>query len=113
MKIVYKGWGREEWVVNKPAYCGKILYFLSGKRCSFHHHRLKDETFFLRSGKLMLLFSDGDDLESASVKVLFPGDSFHVSPGLRHQMIGLEESELIEFSTEHFDEDSYRIIKGD
>jgi len=28
-------------------------------------------------------------------------------------MIALEDSELFEFSTQHFDEDSHRIIKGD
>jgi len=28
-------------------------------------------------------------------------------------MIAVEPSELFEFSTEHFDEDSYRVIKGD
>jgi len=28
-------------------------------------------------------------------------------------MVALEESELFEFSTEHFDDDSYRIKKGD
>ena len=42
-----------------------------------------------------------------------PGDSFHVPVGLKHQMIALEDSELFEFSTEHFEEDSYRVIKGD
>jgi quercetin dioxygenase-like cupin family protein len=46
-------------------------------------------------------------------KILLPGDSFHVYRGLRHQMIALQDTELFEFSTEHFDEDSYRIIKGD
>jgi hypothetical protein len=28
-------------------------------------------------------------------------------------MIALEDSELFEFSTQHFEDDSYRIIKGD
>jgi hypothetical protein len=28
-------------------------------------------------------------------------------------MIALEDTELFEFSTQHFDEDSIRIIKGD
>jgi len=28
-------------------------------------------------------------------------------------MVALEDTELFEFSTEHFDEDSYRIEKGD
>ena len=41
------------------------------------------------------------------------GDNFHVYTGLRHQMFALEDTELFEFSTQHFDEDSYRIIKGD
>jgi quercetin dioxygenase-like cupin family protein len=42
-----------------------------------------------------------------------PGDSFHIYPGLRHQMIAFEDSELFEFSTQHFEEDSFRIIRGD
>jgi quercetin dioxygenase-like cupin family protein len=45
--------------------------------------------------------------------ILEPGDKFHIYRGLRHQMIAVEPSELFEFSTEHFDEDSYRVIKGD
>jgi len=32
---------------------------------------------------------------------------------LRHQMLALEDSELFEFSTQHFEDDSYRIIRGD
>jgi len=33
--------------------------------------------------------------------------------GLVHQMEALEDSELYEFSTQHFDSDSHRLIKGD
>ena len=57
--------------------------------------------------------SDQDDLDKAEEVILGPGDNFHVYTGLRHQMIALEDTELYEFSTQHFDEDSYRIIKGD
>jgi quercetin dioxygenase-like cupin family protein len=52
-------------------------------------------------------------LSNASEVILTPGDNFHVYTGLRHQMIALEDTELFEFSTQHFDSDSYRIIKGD
>ena len=45
--------------------------------------------------------------------VLNPGENFHVYRGLRHRMIAIEDSELFEFSTEHFDSDSYRVEKGD
>jgi len=41
------------------------------------------------------------------------GDKFEVPVGLRHQMVALEDTELFEFSTQHFDEDSCRLIKGD
>jgi len=61
----------------------------------------------------MLYYSDSDDFSSAEKLILNPGDKFYVYPGLRHQMLALEDSELFEFSTEHFDEDSYRVIKGD
>ena len=54
-----------------------------------------------------------DNLEEANELILSAGDNFHVYRGLRHQMIALEDSELFEFSTQHFDSDSYRVVKGD
>ena len=113
MKHVKKGWGWERWVVNKEEYCGKLLYFNAGKRCSWHYHKLKDEVFYIQSGKMIIKFSEEDDLENANEKILIKGENFHVYQGLRHQMIALEDTELFEFSTKHFDEDSIRIIKGD
>ena len=110
---VSKGWGYEKWIVNKEEYCGKLLFLKKGKRCSWHYHKIKDETFYLQSGKVMLYYSDSDDFSCANNLVLNPGDKFYIYPGLRHQMLALEDSELFEFSTEHFDEDSYRVIKGD
>ena len=108
-----KGWGHEKWIVNKPEYCGKLLFFNKGKRCSWHFHVKKDEVFYLQSGKMIVKYSDQDDISQAEELTLNPGDAFHVYRGLRHQMFAVEDSELFEFSTEHFDEDSHRIMKGD
>jgi quercetin dioxygenase-like cupin family protein len=108
-----KGWGYEKWIVNKPEYCGKLLYFNKGKKCSWHFHKIKDEVFYLQSGKMLVKFSNEDNLETANELILNAGDSFHVYTGLKHQMIAIEDCELFEFSTQHFDDDSYRIIKGD
>jgi len=113
MNYVPKGWGFEKWIVNCDKYCGKLLYFVKGKRCSWHYHKIKDEVFYIQSGKILVKFSDDDNLENAETMILSRGDNFHVYTGLRHQMIALEDTELFEFSTQHFDEDSYRIIKGD
>jgi quercetin dioxygenase-like cupin family protein len=113
MKFVPKGWGFEKWIVNNEEYCGKLLYFVKGKRCSWHYHKLKDEVFYIQSGKVKLLYSEADDINEAKTLILEKGDNFHVYRGLRHQMIALEDTELFEFSTQHFDSDSYRIQKGD
>lgn len=112
-KIVPKGWGHEVWIVNKSEYCGKLLFLKEGKRCSWHYHKLKDETFYLQSGKILLKYSEDNNRDEAQEVVLLPGDSFYIPTGLRHQMLALEDSELFEFSTEHFDEDSNRVIPGD
>ena len=108
-----KGWGHEEWIVNSDLYCGKILRFEKGKRCSWHYHKVKDEVFYLLSGKMELRVSYEDDMSNAALLTLEKGDVFHVKTGMRHQMIAIEESELLEVSTKHFEEDSIRIVKGD
>ena len=114
IKFVPKGWGFEKWIVNCEEYCGKLLYFVKGKCCSWHYHKLKDEVFYVQSGKILVKYSDyTDKLDLADEIVLGPGDNFHVYRGLRHQMIALEDTELFEFSTQHFDSDSHRILKGD
>ena len=113
IKFVPKGWGFEKWIVNCPKYCGKLLYFVKGRKCSWHYHKLKDEVFYVQSGKILLRYSNKDDIKKANVTILEKGDNFHVYTGLRHQMEALEDTELFEFSTEHFDSDSYRIQKGD
>ena len=113
IKFVPKGWGFEKWIVNCDEYCGKLLYFVKGKKCSWHYHELKDEVFYIQSGKIMVKYSFTDDLGKAKEQILTAGDNFHVERGLRHQMTALEDTELFEFSTQHFDSDSYRIKKGD
>jgi quercetin dioxygenase-like cupin family protein len=110
---VPKGWGYEKWIVNNEDYCGKLLFLQEGKRCSWHYHKVKDETFYLQSGKILLFYGNDDDLGLAKNKILEPGDNFHIPIGLRHQMVAILDSELFEFSTQHFDSDSVRVIKGD
>ena len=51
IKHVPKGWGYEKWIVNCEEYCGKLLFFNKDKRCSWHYHKLKDEVFYVQSGK--------------------------------------------------------------
>ncbi len=113
IEIHPKGWGYEKWIVNKEDYCGKLLHMIKGKKCSWHYHELKDETFYLQDGKILLKYSEDDDIEKAKEIVLNRGDKFHIYRGLRHQMFALEDTDLFEFSTQHFEYDSNRVIPGD
>lgn len=113
IKFVPKGWGFEKWIVNNEEYCGKLLYFVKGRKCSWHYHIKKDEVFYVQSGKIKVYFSEKDEIENANEVILGPGENFHVYRGLRHRMEALEDTELFEFSTQHFDSDSFRIERGD
>lgn len=102
--VVPKVWGEEHWIVNRD-YCGKKLILKKGHRCSLHYHKNKDEVFYVIRGRLLLELG-GEEL------ILVPGDHRRVAPGTVHRFSGLEDSEIIEFSTHHEDSDSYRVEIG-
>lgn len=102
-----KVWGHEEWIVNTPLYCGKRLILNKGWRCSMHHHKVKDETFYVSHGIVMIELESEDGAEK-SEDVLHPGDSIRVSPGTWHRFTGVTDAVIFEFSTHHEDDDSYR-----
>ncbi|MGO9601897.1 MAG: cupin domain-containing protein [Candidatus Binataceae bacterium] len=108
-----KGWGREVWIANNDRYCGKILEIKQGKRCSLHYHQVKTETFYLRAGRLKVRIKESADSDTIEEFVLNPGDCMDIPIGLVHQMEALEDAELYEFSTQHFETDSHRLIRGD
>ncbi len=98
---VPKVWGEEHWIVNRE-YCGKKMVLRRGFRCSMHLHRNKDEVFYVIRGRILLEMGDGE-------RVMGPGDHHHIPPGVEHRFWGLEDAEIIEFSTHHEEEDSYRV----
>ncbi len=107
-KIVPKLWGHEEWIVNDSKYCGKKLVFKErGYACSLHFHKIKDETFYISKGSVLVELEDGNKKWS---RIMTPGDVQRILPGINHRIIALEPAEVMEFSTYHRDDDSYRII---
>ena len=110
---VPKGWGYELWITNNEKYCGKLLHIVKGKQLSWHVHKLKDEVMYVQSGNITILHGLDEDINKADHTHLKTGDSFHIPVGLIHRIIANETSEVFEFSTQHFDEDSIRLQKGD
>jgi mannose-6-phosphate isomerase-like protein (cupin superfamily) len=113
VQIVPKGWGREIWIANGDLYCGKILEINKGRKCSLHFHKIKTESFYLRAGRLKIRVMETDDSKVVEEFELKAGDCMDVPRGLVHQMEALEDAELLEFSTQHFDSDSHRLERGD
>ena len=46
-------------------------------------------------------------------KTLNVGDKVVITPGLPHQLEALEKGDIFKVSTKHYDNDSYRVMKGD
>lgn len=108
-RVVHKEWGHEEWIVNKPAYCGKKLVFKGGYQCSMHHHKIKDETFYVQSGTVVL---ETEQDNHKTLRIMAAGDTAHITPGVWHRLTALVDAEVFEFSTFHMEEDSYRCTQS-
>jgi mannose-6-phosphate isomerase-like protein (cupin superfamily) len=101
-----KVWGKEEWLANTEKYCGKILTLKPGFSCSYHYHKNKDETFYVLSG-LVYLNVEGQDI------IMRKGESLRIQPGQKHKFASLKgTSKIIEISTHHEEDDSYREIES-
>lgn len=108
-----KGWGSELWITNSELYCAKVLSFQAGKKFSWHFHKIKNETFYVIQGSLILRFGWSDEISLATEVKLEVGDVFHVPIEMRHQLEAISQARVLEVSSQHFEEDSYRLIKGD
>lgn len=99
---VSKPWGHELiWALNEH-YAGKILHVRAGEALSLQYHRVKDETIMVLVGKLLFeFFTEGAELSSQE---LGPGEPFHITPGLRHRMTALEDTDVLEVSTPELDD---------
>jgi len=123
IKIVQKGWGTEEWVVNKE-YCGKILTVYPEKKCSVHAHINKSESFLVLDGVLVVDICYHINMQDVDIEywntwsnriILEKGMSLDIEPCQYHKFTSgvAYPTRFIEFSTHHEDSDSYRLIKGD
>ena len=112
-KRVEKKWGYELWIHNDIDYCGKLLVFTkSGNKFSMHYHMIKDETWYVQEGAFQFDWIDTENGERLYTQIQ-KGDVIEIKKGLPHQLTALTDGATIfEVSTQHFDEDSYRIYRN-
>ena len=95
--IVDKPWGHELIWAKTDRYVGKILHIKKGESLSLQYHQVKDETIMVLTGKLRFEhFADGEEPQATD---LVPRVPFHITPGRRHRMIALEDTDVVEVST--------------
>jgi quercetin dioxygenase-like cupin family protein len=111
LEIVPKGWGKEVIFVNNDEYCGKLLCFEKDKKFSMHYHIKKKETWYVSKGSFILIWVE-TDTGTTHTEYLKVGDVITNERGEPHQLIAIEDSEVFEVSTKHYDEDSFRMWKG-
>lgn len=112
INIVDKGWGKEEWYLNKEL-CIKSMWVEPGRMCSFHFHSNKYEIFLITSGMMELQYIDVEDGSRHFVWAK-DGDWIEIEKNTPHRFIGGPTGcAFFEFSTHHEDEDSYRVEPGD
>lgn len=109
---VSKGWGSEEIWATNDVYCGKFMHFDTGAKFSLHFHAVKDETWYVLSGRFTVRVINTADA-SEQWQELNPGDTWHNPPLVPHQLICQEAGTVIEVSTADSVEDNYRIEPGD
>ena len=110
-----KRWGYELIRVNNKEedYCSKILYVKKGMSTSMHYHLKKHETFYVRTGELVIKTID-PVTATVNVTALEEGDCMEIPRGMAHQLCASEDSdvEFDETSTYSDPADSLRVWIG-
>lgn len=108
-RITEKAWGREKLITNGK-YCGKIMEVDEGAVCSVHYHLIKDETFLVLEGMILLTLykASGEKFEQTLQK----GDTIHIPAGVAHSFLGITDATMLEISTYDNPTDSRRFTKS-
>ena len=100
---VEKPWGWELIWAHTDHYAGKLLFVRRGAALSRQFHRVKDEAWFVQSGRAKLELGEvGDSV--LNEEVIGPGAAFHYVPGTVHRLTALEDTTIVEVSTPQLDD---------
>ena len=99
---VDKPWGYElRWAIT-DRYAGKVLHVNKGEALSLQYHERKDECQYVIRGVVDVeLGVEGGDLTTRRMKA---GDTLHITPGTRHRITAVEDTDIVEVSTPELDD---------
>ena len=99
---VDKPWGYElRWAIT-DRYAGKVLHVNKGEALSLQYHERKDEYQYVIKGAVDIELAGPDGaLTTRRMKV---GDTLHITPGTRHRLTAVEDTDIFEVSTPEIDD---------
>jgi len=100
---VEKPWGYELiWAVS-DVYVGKVLFVRAGHSLSLQFHKLKDESWYVQSGRAELELADAGQAVLVS-EIVSAGAAFRFRAGTVHRVTALEDTTILEVSTPELDD---------
>jgi mannose-6-phosphate isomerase len=100
---VEKPWGYELIWAEADEYVGKVLFVKAGESLSLQFHRVKDESWLVQQGRAKLELGSAGDAMLAQ-EVIGAGATFRFRPGTVHRLTALEDTTIVEVSTNHLDD---------
>ena len=102
IKRTNKLWGYELLLIDEPEYCLKVLYLEKGAYSSPHYHTFKKETLYSMSGGIQL------EVEGKQFYLRDISKPVTILPNQKHKFTGLQDSLIVEMSTQRDDTDTKR-----
>ena len=99
---VEKPWGYElRWAIT-DRYAGKILHINRGEALSLQYHDRKDEYQYVMKGSIDIELGVADG--QLTTRRMSAGDTLHITPGTRHRLTAVEDTDIFEVSTPEIDD---------
>lgn len=99
---VDKPWGYElRWAIT-DRYAAKILHVNKGEALSLQFHERKDEYQYVMKGCVEIEVGGEDGLLTS--RRMNAGDTLHITPGTRHRITAVEDTDIFEVSTPELDD---------
>ena len=100
---VEKPWGHELIWANTDKYVGKTLFLKAGESLSLQFHKVKDEAWYVLSGRAEVeLGGVGEGMLNS--EIVGAGAGFHFPPGTVHRVTAVEDTTILEVSTPDLDD---------
>jgi len=100
---VDKPWGWELIWAETDRFAGKVLFVRAGESLSLQFHRVKDEAWFVQTGRAKIELGNAGDAVLNEEIVAAPA-YFRFEPGTVHRITALEDTTVIEVSTAELDD---------